>query len=335
MSAPPWRLRAGWYTVLIDRRHFAPYRSWLLFVLAATIAAAAWYTFASLAEQALLGGSSAPGLAFGIVGGLLILFEFALWPRKKVRAWRIGRAQTWMRAHIWLGLLTVPLIVLHTGFRLGGSLPTVLTVLFAMVIASGVFGLWQQQVIPRLMLEQVGAETIYTQIERVSQQLVNEAEAIVEAVCGSPADAEATRAPTVEVASVAEVHEAGGAVYRPWQVKTLQRQVPVNRLPDATGLAEFCRDELKRFLLRGGNASARLAHAGSASQVFDAMRRRFGAAGHPVVNAFEELSRQRRDLDTQIRLHKRLHAWLAVHLSLSAALVVLMFVHIYTALRYW
>ncbi|MEX2138856.1 MAG: hypothetical protein WD894_06315 [Pirellulales bacterium] len=321
--------------MLIDRRHFAAHRSWLLFVLAATIAAAAWYTTASLVNQALLGGSSAPGLAFGIIGGLLILFEFALWPRKKVRAWRIGRAQTWMRAHIWLGLLTAPLIVLHTGFRLGGTLPTVLTVLFTVVIVSGVLGLWMQQIIPRMMLDQVAAETIYTQVDRVSQQLANEAEAIVRAVCGDPAQGEARRAPTVEVASVAEVQDAGGTVYRPWQVKTLERQIPVKLLPDAAGLADFCHQELKPFLRGEGSAGARLAHAGSAAQVFEGMRRRFGSAGHPVVNAFEELSRQRRDLDTQLRLHGWLHTWLAVHLSLSAALVVLMFVHIYTALRYW
>jgi hypothetical protein len=321
--------------VLIDRRHFALHRGWLLFVIAATIAAAAWYTAASLANQALLGGSSAPGLAFGIIGGLLILFEFALWPRKKVRVWRIGRAQTWMRAHIWLGLLTVPLIVLHTGFRLGGSLPTVLTLLFTVVIASGVLGLWMQQIIPRMMLDQVAAETIYTQLDRVSQQLANEAEAIVRAVCGDPAEGETRRAPTVEVASVAEVHDAGGTVYRPWQVKMLERQIPVKLLPDSGSLADFCREELKPFLLGGGQASARLAHVGSAAQVFEAMRRRFGPDGHSIVDAFEELCRQRRDLDTQLRLHGWLHAWLAVHLSLSAALVVLMVVHIYTAVRYW
>ncbi len=321
--------------MLIDRKHFAPHRAWLVFVLVATVVAAAWYTFASIAQDTLLGGSSAPGLAFGIVGGLLILFEFALWPRKKVRAWRIGRAQTWMRAHIWLGLLTVPLIVLHTGFRLGGALPTVLTFWFVGVIASGIFGLWVQQLIPRMRLDQVGAETIYTQIDRVSRQLANEAEAIVQAVCGDPAEGEARRAPTVEVAAVAEVQEAGGAVYRPWQVKILERQIPRKSIPDSGSLAEFCRDELKPFLLAGEQASPRLAHSGSAAQVFDGMRRRFGAAGQPIVDAFQELSQQRRDLDTQLRFHAWLHGWLVVHLALSAALVVLMIVHIYTALRYW
>jgi hypothetical protein len=240
-----------------------------------------------------------------------------------------------MRAHIWLGLLTVPLIVLHTGFRLGGALPTVLTLLFAAVIASGIFGLWMQQLIPRLMLDQVAAETIHTQIDRVSRQLANEAEAIVQAASSESAEGETGGAPTVEVAAVAEVQETGGAVYRPWQVKVLERQIPRRALSDSGSLAEFSRDELKPFLLGGERASPRLAHAGSAAQVFDGMRRRFGAAGEPIVNAFEQLCQERRDLDTQLRFHAWLHGWLVVHLALSAALVVLMIVHIYTALRYW
>jgi len=320
--------------VLIDRRHFAPHRAWLVFLVVATIAAAAWYTVAGLADQALPGGCSAPGLVFGIVGGLLILFEFALWPRKKLRAWRIGRVQIWMRAHIWLGLLTVPLIVLHTGFRLGGPLPTVLMVLFVTVIASGVFGLWMQQFIPRMMLDQVADETIYVQIDRVSRQLANEADAIVRAISGAAVGEKRTGS-TVEVASVSEAYEAEGHVYRPWQVKMLERQIPLSPLADSADLARFCRDELEPYLLHGSSTDSPLADATRAAQVFDALRRRFGLAAYPVVDALEDLSRQRRDLDIQARLHIWLHAWLWLHLPLSAALVILMFVHIYSALRYW
>jgi ribosomal protein L34 len=77
--------------VLIDRRNFSRHRPWVLFLLAATALSCAWYFTASLGRSQWPGGSSPPGLVFGAVGGLLILFEFALWGRKKVRAWRIGR----------------------------------------------------------------------------------------------------------------------------------------------------------------------------------------------------------------------------------------------------
>jgi hypothetical protein len=306
----------------------------MIFVVIATILAAGWYATVGFVNRLLPSGSSAPGLTLGAIGGLLILFEFALWPRKKVRVWRIGRAQTWMRAHIWLGLLTVPLIVLHTGFRLGGPLPTVLLALFVAVIVSGVYGLWMQQVIPRTMLEQVGYETIYTQVDRVARQLSNEAEAIVRSVAGSSEGGQTPKGATVEVASVAAPQESAGSVFRPWQVKVLERQISVRVLPEGEELAEFCHHELQPYLLHGGGDS-RLSQAGSANQLFEALRRRFGDQGERVVDAFEGLSRQRRDLDTQVRMQSRLHSWMVIHLAMSVALVLLMFFHVYTALRYW
>ena len=45
------------------------------------------------------------------VAGAIMLFELALWFRKTTwfRTCRcLGSAQSWMKAHIWLGLLTVP-----------------------------------------------------------------------------------------------------------------------------------------------------------------------------------------------------------------------------------
>jgi hypothetical protein len=41
-----------------------------------------------------------------------------------------------------------------------------------------------------------------------------------------------------------------------------------------------------------------------------------------------------RQFDRQERLHRWLHGWLLVHLPLSIVLIVLMLVHIYTALKY-
>ena len=96
------------------------------------------------------------GLSLGIAAGLICLFEFLLWPRKKLRTWRVGPVQWWLRAHIWLGLLALPLAVLHSGFRLGGPLSAATMIVFALVIASGVWGLAMQQFLPVRMLDMVG-----------------------------------------------------------------------------------------------------------------------------------------------------------------------------------
>jgi hypothetical protein len=327
-------MAGGVNLVLIDGRNLASHRAWIFFFAVGSIAAVVWYAIAGYQSGKWPGGASAPGLTFGIVGGLLILFEFALWPRKKVRVWRIGRAQTWMRAHIWLGLLTVPLVVLHSGFRLGGALPTVLMVLFAIVIASGLFGLWMQQFIPRMMLEQAPGETIYSQIDRVARQLANEADAIV-AACADPAAGQAPASRTVQVAAVAESYQEGGRDFRPWQVKILERELPARPMPNTAALGEFHRDELRPYLLTGRPTNPVLATSARAAQVFDALRRKSDPSVSSAIDALAQLCDQRRDLDVQARLHKWLHGWLWVHLPLSAALVLVMFVHIVAALRYW
>ena len=142
-----------------------------------------------------LGGGSLPGFTFGVIGGLICLFEFLLWPRKALRSVRIVRVQSWMIAHIWLGLLSLPILVLHSGFHLGGSLSRAVMVVFLVVIASGVWGLTLQNLLPRKMLSDVPAETIYSQIDRIIGQFHDEAARLVDATCGrSEADESASSA---------------------------------------------------------------------------------------------------------------------------------------------
>ena len=85
-------------------------------------------------------GGSAIGLAFGIVGFALMIFAGLLGARKEFPVWRVGRAQTWMRGHLWLGLVSLPIILFHAGFHMRGTLTLVLMILFFVVIASGIFG---------------------------------------------------------------------------------------------------------------------------------------------------------------------------------------------------
>src|SRR5271154_3236149 len=61
-------------------------------------------------------GGTALGLAFGSIGLAFMIFAALLGARKKVPVWRVGRAQTWMRGHLWLGLLSLPLALFHSGF---------------------------------------------------------------------------------------------------------------------------------------------------------------------------------------------------------------------------
>src|SRR4029077_17267935 len=104
----------------------------------------------------------------------LAIFVFAalLGVRKKVVLWRIGTVQRWLRAHIWLTLLTIPLVILHSGFRLGGPMTTLIIVLYIVVRASGIYGLILQHYLPTAMMERLPAESVYEQIPHIRAQLV-------------------------------------------------------------------------------------------------------------------------------------------------------------------
>ncbi len=166
---------------------------WFIFVLLATVAAIVLYV-ANFHPQRMPTGIHLPayliqkpsehrsvggtplGLIFGAISFAIFIFATLLGVRKKVVLWRLGTLQRWMRAHIWLTLLTVPLVLLHSGFRLGGPMTTLLMALYAIVMASGIYGLILQHQMPHLMKERLPAETVFEQIPHIRSQLYVAAE---------------------------------------------------------------------------------------------------------------------------------------------------------------
>ena len=78
--------------------------------------------------------------------------------------------------HVIVSLLLVILILLHSGFRLGGPMTTLLMALYALVMVSGIYGLVLQHIMPRLMKERLPAETVFEQIPHIRVQLCVAAE---------------------------------------------------------------------------------------------------------------------------------------------------------------
>ena len=135
------------------------------------VATAAYIPYAVHAPSGPRGGS-ALGLTFGIVGSVFMIFAGLLAGRKKFPVWRLGRAQSWMRGHLWLGLLSLPIIFFHAGFRFGGPLTSVLMWLVIIVVASGLFGAALQHYLPQVMTAEVPGETIFEQIDHIRGQLL-------------------------------------------------------------------------------------------------------------------------------------------------------------------
>jgi hypothetical protein len=287
-------------------------------------------------------GGSTIGLVFGIVGFGFMIFAALLGARKRVPTWRLGRAKAWMRGHLWLGLLSLPVILFHGGFHFGGALTRVLMWLLIVTVASGVYGAVLQNYLPRAMTADVPLETIYDEIGNVRMLLRQEADRAMEALCGSMGlsrSAEdgaraggftalrpiaATSAPLRTSAAVS----AGAAAV------AMAPEIILLNDEEAAPLKKFYLSEMRVFLEEPKRRGQRLADSNTAPAAFSRLRTLLPAAAQVTVDDLEDICEEARQLERQERLHHWMHGWLLVHIPLSLALILLGAVHAVMALRY-
>lgn len=293
----------------IDSTH----RKWLIASL--VILAGSTAIYVPYAARAPHGpsGSSRVGLGFGIAGFALMIFAGLLGARKRVPVWRLGRAQTWMRGHLWLGFVSLPLILFHGGFHFGGTLTTVLMILLILVVASGVFGAILQNYLPNVMRVEVPFETIFEQIDHVSAQLLEEADQFVAAALSS------------EGALAAPTPERGGVLTEEYVTVSLTEALP---------LQKFYEKEVRPFLASPAKRGHALAESTKSRTMFQGLRTLLPPALHETVNDLEDICQEERQLRRQGQLHHWLHGWLLFHIPLSLALLLLGAAHAVMALRY-
>lgn len=284
--------------MLIDHSH----QKWILFTSVTVLLLSASYgIYVSLTPKGPSGGTVS-GLIYGSLALAVMIFASLLGARKKVPAWRIGRAAAWMKGHIWLSVLLIPLVFFHSGFRIGGPLTAVIWVLFVLVTLSGLIGILFQQFLPRLMTEQVAMETVYDQIDHVIDQLRYEADLKILGLVG-PLGFEITPPEGVAPVKVKEgVPQEGG-------------------------------DRMRSFYLEWVRPS--LDPKGKPMKIaFDTFKPTVPAAFHETINFLTGLVEERRQLEKQRTLHHWMHGWLFVHIPLSLVLLLLVIVHSITALWY-
>jgi hypothetical protein len=324
--------------VLLNRGHSGLHLAFAVPSLVVTLAGVGWWIWESIASERLVGGGSLSGLTCGIAAALVILFEMLLWPRKIFRRLRLIPAKYWMAAHIWFGLASLPLAIAHCGLHLGGWLPASLMILFVLTILSGLYGLAVQNILPRWMLWNLPAETIYNQIDYVAQITVEDARQALLAACGR----RATTEPKTNVDPVPELIPASAEPIVIGAIRgvgrTRGRSVVTATFRDASADAEplwTAFEEIQPFLLEGKRANTPVTHRAGASQYFQTLRGACGKDSSVVVDMLQSYCDQRRQFDTQQTCHRWLHAWLPFHIAVSVAVSVLLVMHIYTALKYW
>jgi hypothetical protein len=244
-------------------------------------------------------GGTPLGLVLGTISLGIFVFAALLGLRKKLPFLPVGNVQRWLRGHIWLTLLTIPLILLHSGFRLGGPMTTTLMVLYAIVMVSGIYGLILQHKLPTMMKESLPAEIVFEQIPNVRAQLCAVAEKFQR--------------------SLKQQATSGSAV-----VATDVSQEEV--------LAGFIEQRLLPYLRARHGEKYRLGHAREADDIFRHLKLRVDEMYGARVDDMRRWCDERRLTDTQVRMQHWLHGWLFVHVPLSFLLLLMTVWHAFVTL---
>ena len=307
------------------------------------VAAVAYVLYAISAPKGPKGGSVA-GLTFGVIGFAFMIFAALLGARKRVPTWRVGRAQAWMRGHLWLGFLALPLILFHGGFHFGGTLTRVLMWLLIVTVGSGVFGAVLQNYLPQVMTADVPLETIYDEIGHVRLLLQEEADRAVESLCGSlglgkTAGDDGLRAGGFTAlrpiaASMAPLRTSAAVSAGASAAVAAAAEIILLSEEEGAPLRRFYVKEMRPFLEHPKQRGQRLTDAGKSISAFAALQTLLPSAARPVLDDLQDICDEARQLTRQERLHRWMHGWLLLHIPLSLGLILLGAIHAVTALRY-
>ena len=134
----------------------------LLYAALAIVVITAAYLLGTSRLESVPAASGLYGHGLGILGFLLMLSTETLYSlRKRSRRARWGRTSTWLRIHIFTGIVGPYLVLLHTAWKFNG-LAGVLTLLTGLVVASGFVGRYIYTAVPRTV---EGAEIEATDLE--------------------------------------------------------------------------------------------------------------------------------------------------------------------------
>jgi hypothetical protein len=125
------------------------------------------------------------GLTFGILGATGIATALSLGARKKLANHGLGRRESWTQFHMVIGSLGFVAALAHAGFAVTGVFATFLMLLFAVEIATGVYGQILYSTVPPVLtrLERSGNAKL---IEDLLEEQMNLREGIHEIVLKAP-----------------------------------------------------------------------------------------------------------------------------------------------------
>ena len=323
--------------MIINRQHIG----WAAFVLVASIAATLLYIGefhpnrlpfhfampANLHRDVRDTGRSVAGTPLGLIyGGVaaaIFVFAALLGLRRKRPTLKVGRLQLWLKAHIWLTILTIPLVLLHCGFSTGSPMTKWFLVIYASVMVSGFYGLALQHLMPRLMKDQLSAETIFEEIPYLRSQMHEAAREMRKALDSTPVRAAFAGAP----ASTASSLFAESAP----PVSVIESQAD----PAVQTLKQFLDDAALPYLAASRGEKLLLGAQRVSDDQFRFLKISVGTDLKNKVDQLQSWCDERRQFDLQTKLQHWLHGWLLVHIPFSVLLIVFTAWHAIAALFFY
>ncbi len=106
--------------------------------------------------------------------GIVVFLAAYNW-RKKLSVIPLGTSAFWLQLHIYAGFSAIVLFLAHIGLRIpDGMFETTLAAVFAIVAASGLYGLYLSRTIPQ-KLSQVSSEVVYERVPVLRRELAQSA----------------------------------------------------------------------------------------------------------------------------------------------------------------
>lgn len=121
-------------------------------------------------------GGTLVGIIYGIVGLVLILILLFLGIRKRMYKSRLGKVESWVYSHVYLGLLVLFIILFHSGFHFDDTIALIALIMLIAVVMSGVFGTIFYNTLPRLLNEgksNLTPSQMSDQINQFAQSMAN------------------------------------------------------------------------------------------------------------------------------------------------------------------
>ena len=254
-------------------------------------------------------GGTVLGYSLGTIAALLVLWLTWFGVRKRRYSSTHGTVQGWLSAHVYLGLALFVIVLLHAGFQFGWNVHTLAFVLMALVIASGLYGVFIYMKYPgRVSSNRDGAsrpelldqlEDLDRRSQRVAADLNDDYQELV--------------------ASGVSRTQLGSTLW--------------SRLRGR---------DLSQIVLRAGGESKVVPNPGQEAALdwlASEQSRATDADSAAKIGELSALLRNKRQLLRQIgedmRLQARMEIWLYFHVPLTAALLVALVAHIITVFLYW